>query len=616
MVRPRVVQLLILGKLIVMKRFAISTLIMILVAVNAICADVTFTVKPPTRVYEGDKFPVTFKLTNADGSDLKVAQINGCTLLYGPSTSQSQSYQVVNGKASSTSAIEFTYYYRADKAGNYSIPAASIIADGKRLSTKAVSFTIHERADRDKPASQRPVDVDDVDTQTAGRKVNADDVFVRIILSKASAYEQEAIGCTIKLYTKYSISSFLPTKQPSFDGFLIQELDVQPSLNEVESYKGQNYMTAVLKRCIIFPQKSGELTINSGNYDISVVQYENVNMGMFQVRQPKEAKIKVSSNTGSIDIKPLPTPQPEGFTGAVGKFSIDSRLVGNSFRTNDAATLIYTISGVGNIKYVKEPVIDFPTEFEQYTPKSDIETSVHGNDVSGTMTVEYTFVPQSVGDFTIGSDKFVYFDPSIKEYVTLTTPSYPIKVAKGVSVPVATEQKDVENKNSDIRHIYLGDKHPQKEHTLVVLTSYYWLLYAVLLLAVIIVIVINRRHARMSADVAGQKLAKASKVARKRLKSASAFMQSGNSEKFYEEMLRAIWGYLSDKLNMPVSQLSRQNIVSTLADKGYPENITKDLVTVLDECEMARYTPDSSTQVDRVYQQGVNAINNLENYKK
>lgn len=585
-------------------------------AVNAIYAEVTFTVKPPTRVYEGDKFPVTFKLTNADGSDLKVAQINGCTLLYVPSTSTSQSYQVINGKASSTSAVEFTYYYRADKAGNYSIPAASILADGKRMSTKAVSFTIHERADRDKPASQRPVDVDDVDTQAAGRRVNSDDVFVRIILSKSSAYEQEAIGCTIKLYTKYSISSFLPTKQPSFDGFLIQELDVQPSLNEIESYKGQNYMTAVLKRCIIFPQKSGELTINSGNYDISVVQYENVNMGMFQVRQPKETKIKVSSNTGSIDIKPLPQPQPEGFTGAVGKFEIDSRLVGNSFRTNDAATLIYTISGTGNIKYVKEPVIDFPTEFEQYTPKSDIQTSVRGNDVSGTMTVEYTFVPQSVGDFTIGSNKFVYFDPSSKQYVTLSTPSYPIKVAKGVSAPVSTEQKDVENKNSDIRHIYLGDKNPQKEHTLVVLTTYYWLLYVGLLVIAILVIVVNRRHARMSADVAGRKLAKASKVARKRLKVANSFMQSGNSEKFYEEMLKAIWGYLSDKLSMPVSQLSRQNIVDTLAGKGYPENITKDLVAVLDECEMARYTPDSSTQVDRVYQLGVDAINNIENFKK
>ncbi|MDE5651299.1 MAG: BatD family protein, partial [Duncaniella sp.] len=409
-----------------MKRFAIFSFLIMLIGISANAADVSFTVKTPGRVFEGDKFPVTFRLTNADGSDLKVSQINGCTLLFGPSTSTSQSYQVVNGRASYTSAVEYTYYYRADKAGNFTIPAASILADGKRMSTKAVSFTVHERADRDKPASQRPVDVDDVDTQTAGRRVNSDDVFVRIILSKSSAYEQEAIGCTIKLYTKYSISSFMPTKQPAFDGFLIQEVDVQPSLNEVESYNGQNYMTAVLKRCIIFPQKSGKLTINSGNYDISVIQYDNVNMGMFQVRQPKETKIKVSSNTGSIDIKPLPQPQPDGFTGAVGDFKIDSRLVGNSFRTNDPATLIYTISGTGNIKYVKEPVIDFPSEFEQYTPKSDIQTTVRGNDVTGTMTVEYTFVPQSVGDFTIGSDKFVYFNPQTRDYVTLTTPSYPI----------------------------------------------------------------------------------------------------------------------------------------------------------------------------------------------
>ncbi len=599
-----------------MKRFTIFSFWVMLMSLCAFSADVSFTVKTPGRVFEGDKFPVTFRLTNADGSDLKVSQINGCTLLFGPSTSQSQSYQVVNGKASSSSATEYTYYYRADKAGNFTIPAASILADGKRLSTKAVNFTIHERADRDKPASQRPVDVDDVDTQAAGRKVNADDVFVRIILSKSSAYEQEAIGCTIKLYTKYSISSFMPTKQPAFDGFLIQEVDVQPSLNEVETYNGQNYMTAVLKRCIIFPQKSGKLTINSGNYDISVIQYDNVNMGMFQVRQPKEAKIKVSSNTGSIDIKPLPQPQPEGFNGAVGDFKIDSRIVGNSFRTNDPATLIYNISGTGNIKYVKEPVIDFPTEFEQYTPKSDIQASVRGNDVTGTMTVEYTFVPQSVGDFTIGSNKFVYFNPQTRNYVTLTTPSYPIKVAKGVSSPVTTEQKDVANKNSDIRHIYLGDKNPQKEHSLVILASYYWLLYAALLAITILIIMLNRRHARVSADIAGQKLAKASKVARKRLKTANEFMKSGDSDRFYEEMLKALWGYLSDKLSIPVSQLSRQNIVTTLADKGYPESITGELVSVLDECEMARYTPDSSSQVDRVYQLGVNAINNIENYKK
>ena len=597
-----------------MKRFSILFIISLLITATISAAGgVSFTVKAPGRVYEGDKFPVTFRLTNADGSDLKVSAIDGCTLLFGPSTSQSQSYSVVNGRAESSSAIEYTYYYRADKAGNFTIPAASILADGKRMATKATPFTVHERAERDTPGSQRPVAVDDVDTQTAGRKVNADDVFVRIILSRSSAYEQEAIGCTIKLYTKYSISSFMPTRQPSFDGFLIQELDVQPALNEIENYRGQDYMTAILKRCIMFPQKSGKLTINSGNYDISVVQYDNVNMGMFQVRQPRETKIKVSSNSGTIDILPLPSPKPDGFNGAVGKFSIDSRLVGNSFRTNDPATLIYTISGTGNVKYLKEPQIDFPTEFEQYTPKSDIQTTVSGNEVSGTMTVEYTFVPQSVGDFTIGSDKFVYFDPSRREYVTLTTPSYPIKVAKGLSAPAPTEdQKAIENKNSDIRHIYLGEKNPSQTHTLVVTTTLYWVLYIGLLIIAIAVVIANRARARRNADVSGMRTAKASKVASKRLKTAGKYLSAGDTDKFYEEMLRALWGYLSDKLAIPVSQLTRQNIVDRLTEKGYSSEATASIVSVLDECEMARYTPESSSRMDAVYSEGAKAINNLE----
>lgn len=599
-----------------MKRFILFILLAVLVGPLALRAEVSFTVKPPTRVYEGQRFPVTFRLSNAEGSDLKVSQINGCTLLYGPSVSTSHSYQVINGRESSNSVTEYTYYYKADKPGTFTIPAATVVADGKRYSTKAVTFTIYDNDAANTPASQRPVDVNDVDTQAAGRRVNSDDVFVRIILSKSSAYEQEAIGCTIKLYTKYSISSFLPTRQPAFDGFLIQEVDLQPSLNQVETYNGQNYMTAILKKCIIFPQKSGKLTINSGNYDISVVQYDNVNMGMFQVRQPKEAKIKVNSNSASINILPLPQPQPEGFAGAVGTFKVDSRLVGNSFRTNDPATLIYTISGTGNIKYVKEPVIDFPSEFEQYTPKSDIQATVQGNDVTGSMTVEYTFVPQSVGEFTIGSDKFVYFNPQTKQYVALNTPTYPIKVAKGVSAPVTTDQKDVENKNSDIRHIYLGDKNPSKEHTMVVLRTWYWILYLGLLVIAIALIVMNRRNARLNADITGRKTAKASKVARRRLKAAEGFMKAGDGDKFYEEMLRALWGYLSDKLAMPVSQLSRDNISATLSSKGYSEESTEAIVSVLDDCEMARYTPDSSSRMDSVFERGVNAINQLESNRK
>lgn len=598
-----------------MKRFTLFILCLISLCAP-LAAQVSFTVKPPSRVYEGDRFAVTFRLANARGTDLRVSQINGCTLLYGPAESYSHNQTIVNGHATSQTTFDYTYYYRADKAGEFTIPAATILADGKSYSTKAVKFTVGTRDDRDKPASQRPVDVDDVDTQAAGRRVASSDVFVRIILSRNSAYEQEAIGCTIKLYTKYGISSFLPTKQPSFDGFLIQEVDLQPSLNERETYNGQEYMTAVLKRCIIFPQKSGRLTINSGNYDISVVQYDNVNMGMFQVRQPREVKIQVNSNTGHIDIKPLPQPQPDGFTGAVGTFEIDSRLVGSSFRTGDPATLLYTISGTGNIKYVKEPVIDFPTEFEQYTPKSDIEARVQGNDVTGRMTIEYTFVPQSVGDFSIGSDKFVYFNPNTREYVTLTTPTFPVKVAKGLSVPSAvTEQKDVENKNSDIRHIHLGDKHQSLDNRPVVLKLWFWMLWAALLVVAIGAFAANRRHARLSADVAGRRGAKAGKVARKRLRAAEALMAKGDAEGFYAEMLRALWGYLSDKLSMPLSQLSRSNIAATLTEKGYAESTVDQLVGVLDECEMARYTPESSNRMDAVYADAVSAIDHIESHK-
>lgn len=599
-----------------MKRFYTFILLLSFLAVSAF-ADVAFTVKGPGRIYEGERFAVTYRLTDADGSDLKVEQIDGCRLIYGPAQSTSQSYQIINGRQSSSSAVEYTYYYKAEKAGTFTIPPASINVDGKRLTTQAVKFTVHPVADRSTPGSQRPVAVDDPDSQAAGRKVNPDDVFVRIILSKSSAFEQEAIACTIKLYTKYSISSFLPTRQPAFDGFLIQELDVQPSLNEVESFRGQEYMTAILKQCIIFPQKSGRLTINSGNYDISVVQYDNVNMGMFQVRQPREQKIKVSSNSASIDIKSLPEPRPEGFSGAVGTFSIDSRLVGNNFRTNDPATLIYTISGTGNIKYLKEPEIDFPSEFEQYTPKSDINTSVRGNEVSGTMTVEYTFVPQSVGNFTIGSDKFVYFDPAASRYVTLTTPSYPVKVAKGLSAPAATEdQKAIENKNSDIRHIWTGDKHPAKEHILAATQLYYWLLFIAIIVTVTVIIVANRKVAARRADITGLRTARASKVAKKRLKKTAAYLSAKDADKFYEELLRALWGYLSDKLSLPGSQLTRQNIADTLESRGFADETIKPLIAVIDDCEMARYTPDSSAKMDAVYEAAVIAINNIERNSK
>lgn len=598
----------------------ITIVLLLLIATVIAWGQTTFTVNAPQRVAEGEKFAVTFRLKNGEGSGLKAPNINGCSLVFGPAVSSSKSFSVINGKTSSSSVYDYTYTFRADKAGTYTIGEASITVDGKKLTTRPVQITVvkgNPQSSNSSNQNSAAVDFDDISTQSAEKPVSANDVFVRIILSRNSAYEQEAVECTIKLYTKYSISSFFPTKQPSFDGFLIEELNLQPSLNQVEEFNGQRYMTAILKKCIIFPQKSGKLTINSGNYDINVVQYDNVNMGLFTVQNPRERKIQVSSNSASVNILPLPSPQPEGFNGAVGKFEVSTRIIGNNFRTNDPASLIYTITGTGNIKYIKEPVIDFPSEFEQYSPKMDVKTNIAGNSITGTATIEYTFVPQAVGDFVIGGDKFVYFDVDKKTYVTIDTPSYPVKVLKGNNDNVVTEKKDVKKKNEDILYIQTTHSNLSKTHGYILNEWWYWMAMLLPILILVGVVIVYRKNIRKSLDVQGMKLAKANKVARKRLKTAKRFMDNNNSEQFYEETLKALWGYLSDKLLIPVSQLSRDNVIQELKAFGADETTCTQLLQVLDDCEMARYTPDAShSRLEEEYDLTCEVIHNIEKIKR
>ena len=279
-----------------MKRILLILTLLLGVAASA-SAETSFTVIPPRTVIAGNKFNVTFRLKDGQGSGLKAPEIKGCTLVFGPSTSTMQNYQWVNGKSTSSVTVDYSFTYRADNPGTYTIGEARITVDGKTYTTKPATFKVLP-PDQAAQGSNQGVRVDDISSQTSDRSVSANDVFVRIILNRSRAYEQEAILCTIKLYTKYSISSFLPTTQPSFDGFLIEEVNLQPQLNEVEHYNGQNYMTAVLKQCIIFPQKSGKLTINSGKYDVTVVQHERFS-GFWGGSRPVEKEIKVSSNSAS-----------------------------------------------------------------------------------------------------------------------------------------------------------------------------------------------------------------------------------------------------------------------------------------------------------------------------
>lgn len=573
-------------------------------------AQTSFQIIPPRNVIAGQKFRVVYRLNNGEGSSPNAPEIKGCTMLYGPSTSTSSSTQIINGHVSSSFTIDYTYTYLAEKEGNYTIPEATIVVDGKKLTAESKSFTV---LPADQPSNSNTgsrAQLGNYDTQTPDRAISKDDIFVRIILNKSSVYEQEAIECIIKLYTKYeSISSFSQSAPANYEGFLIEESQQSAQLNDIENYNGQNYRTAILKKAIIFPQKSGNLKVNSGSYEVVVQQLERVSNGYFYMTRPVERVVKLPASTATVNVKALPSPQPIGFNGAVGNFTMTSELSSNQLRTGEAASLTLKVRGSGNIKYLKQPIVEFPSEFEQYTPKQEFTTNISGTTVAGEMIAEYTFVPSSVGTFDIKSPTLVYFNPSSGEYKTIETGSYIINVAKGAGSTTTVEQQDIKLKNTDILHIHLGDKNQSKAHTYYAFKAWYWLIYVALTATFVVGCIVATRRIKSNADVKGRKMSRANKVARKRLALAEKAMKSGSKDEFYDAILKAIWGYLSDKFAIPVSSLTRSNIQEELERHGASEELTKQIINVLDNCEMARYTPDDANlSPEAIYADALSAI--------
>lgn len=599
-----------------MNKLRITLLFFIILAtVTSAVAQASFKIIPPRQVIEGKNFTLTFRLTNGEANPPKAPQLQGCTLIYGPALSTMSSTQIINGHMEQSSTIDYTFTYRADKAGSVTIPAVSISTAGKMLSTSPAKFTILP-PDRQSGPAGNDTRQDEYDSSAQSpREVSGDEIFVRVILSKSRVYEQEAVVATMKVYTRYSIENFRATTLPTFDGFLSEELPVGDNI-EIEHYNGQNYTTAVLKKCILYPQKSGTLTINSGKYDVTVVQAETINMGYFMTRRPVRSRLTTSSNSVTIHVDPLPEPRPAGFSGAVGAFSATSTMSPLQLRTNEAATYTYEVKGTGNIKYLKEPTIDFPAGIDQYTPKVDIDAKFTGSDMNGTYKVAYTLVPQEPGNVTIPGNEFIYFNPAKKRYETIALDSYEIKVAKGASTTAVTEQKSIDNTITDILHIKPSKNDQVKKLQRVYGSTMYWMLYVVMTAVLITIIVVYRRNVKFNADIKGKKLARANRVALRRLKVVRDYMKTHENDKFYEELSKATWGYISDKLGIASSQLLRDNISSQLEAYGASQENIDSIIYILDECEMARFTPEhSDQQVADLYARAVAAIKSIEDIR-
>ncbi len=576
----------------------------------------TFKVLPVQTVEAGQNFQLTFRLTNGEANAPRAPQLANCELLYGPSLSTRQWTEITNGRAVSSSIIDFTYTYRAKTPGTVTVPAISVTSGNTRLSTNKISFKILS-ADKNSASNRQQSHRQGAEQyEESAPPISAKDFFVRVSFSKSKAFEQEPIIATIKIYTKYGISNFVPKEQPTFNGFLSEELPVSGDVDR-ENVNGTNYYTAILKKCLLYPQKSGKLTVNAGRFDVTLRQYERVSMGYFVTNRPVDRTITTTSNTTSILVEPLPEPKPAGFTNAVGRFSVDDTLTPELLKTNEAGEYTYLIKGTGNIKFLSQPQINFPVGFDAYQPKTDIDAHVEGSNMTGTYKLIYTVVPQEVGKYTIEGTPFVYFNPDTRKYETITPKALTVNVAKGSATSAAVEQKEIVSGMQDILHIKpTADEPQEKNPTYIIGSVWYISLYFIAAVILICVIAVYRRKVKLRADVAGRKLAKANSVAAKRLRVARGYMSGAtkDSEKFYQALSSAIWGYVSDKLGIPASGLTRDNIAEKLQAKGADEESVANIISVLDTCEMARFTPmNSDSEIDEVYRQAAAAIKEIEN---
>lgn len=596
-------------------------LLMAMIAVWQVRAadEVRLTADAPDVVVSGDQFRLVFTVNSQDIKDFRAPSISGFDVLMGPSRSQQSSIQIINGKRSSNSSTAFTYILMAGKEGTYTIPAASVEVDGKKIFSNAIQIKV---LPPDKTGGSGSAGGETSSrSQVAGSRITDKDLFITATASKTKVHEQEAILLTYKVYTLVNLRQLLG-KMPDLKGFHTQEVELpQQKTFSLEHYKGRNYNTTVWSQYVLFPQQTGKLEIPSITFEGVVAQQtisDDPFDAFFNGGGYVEVKKKIVTPKVVINVSPLPA-KPAGFSGAVGEFKLASSINATEVKTNDAVTVKLTLTGTGNMKLIGAPEIDFPQDFEVYDPKTADNTKLTGSGLSGTKTFEYLAIPRHAGEFKIPAVEFTYFDLKTDSYKTLKTQEYTLHVEKGKGnaeqvISDFTNKESVKLLAKDIRFIKLGGTSLKPKGEFFYGTLSYWLWYIIPVLSFIVHFILYRKEAKENANVAKMKNKKANKVAAKRMKLAGKLLSENKKNEFYDEVLKALWGYISDKLNIPVSQLSKDNIEAELSKAGVPDELTKDFIGVLNECEFARYAPgDESEAMDKVYSASVEIISKMEN---
>lgn len=604
-------------------RKIIFLLFTILAAWQVKAADkVRFVAEAADVVVSGDQVRLVFTVNSQDIKDFRAPSIKGFDVLMGPSRSQQSSIQIINGKRTSNSSTAFTYILLAGNPGTYTIPAASVEVNGEKVFSNAISIKVlPQDQNSGNSGNNGGGSASSSRSQAAGSRISANDLFITATASKTTVHEQEAILLTYKVYTVVNLRQ-LYGKMPDLKGFHTQEVELpQQKTFTLEHYKGRNYNTTVWSQYVLFPQQTGKLEIPSITFD-GVVAQQTVSDDPFDAffngGGYVEVKKKITTPKVVINVQPLPA-KPAGFSGAVGEFKLASSINATDVKTNEAVTIKLTLSGTGNMKLIGTPEVKFPQDFEIYDPKVTDDYKLTNSGLAGTKTFEYLAIPRHAGNFTIPAVEFTYFDLKSNSYKTLKTEAYNLKVAKGQGnadqvISDFTNKESVKMLGKDIRFIKLGDSSLRPKGDFFFGTVGYYLCYLIPLLLFVVFAVIYRQKALENANVAKVKTKKANKVATRRMKLAGKLLAENKKNEFYDEVLKALWGYISDKLSIPVSQLSKDNIEAELTNYGVQEALIAEFIGVLNECEYARYAPGNENEaMDKVYSASVEVISKMEN---
>ena len=597
-----------------------SSIFLICLFVACACFSQVIRVSAPSRVEAGENFRVSFKVTTQDVDDFRsgLHSTDVVEVIAGPYTSSESSFQMVNGHTSSSSSITYTYTLYAAKSGVYNIPAAHARVGGKQISSSPAKVTVVGSAQGRGNNSPKMHEDDNYQPhmRAAGSAISGRDLFIKVSANKKKVYEQEPILLTYKVYTLVDLTQ-LEGKMPELTGFHTQEIPLpQQKSFHIERVNGKPYRTVTWSQYVMYPQMTGKMEIPSITFKGIVVQ-QNRSVDPFEAffnggSGYVEVKRNIVAPSIKIDVLPLPQ-KPANFSGGVGKFNISAQLNKNELKAGDPLSLRIVVGGIGNLKLIKQPVVNFPKDWDKYDPKVTDKTKLTSNGLEGNMIYDILAVPRNQGHYTIPPVELTYYDTSLNQYKTIKTQSFEIEVAKGDGSrsSVVDYSKD---QPKDIKDIKKGDAELHSVDNFFFGSVGYLMSLLIPFAAFVALLVIFRKRAIDNADLVKMKGKKANKIATKRLRQANKLMLAGKSNEFYDEVLRALWGYVGDKLNMPAEKLSRENISEKLQSHNVDDNTISKFVSAIDDCEMMRFAPgDPEGNMNKTFESAMTAIMEIEN---